>query len=101
MISTPFDAESDLPFVTSFVEGYRSLFSEMPDAYAAQAFDALNLVLVQLAAGRVDREALRAGLLEVRAYPGATGVLTMRPDGNARRRPFLMGVRGRRFTALD
>ena len=55
----------------------------------------------ELAAGRVDRESLRDGLLEMRAYPGATGVLTMRPDGNARRRPFLLGVRGRRFEPLD
>jgi hypothetical protein len=40
-------------------------------------------------------------LLETRAYPGATGVLTMRPDGNARRRPFLLGVSGRRVVPVD
>jgi ABC-type branched-subunit amino acid transport system substrate-binding protein len=101
VISTPFDVHSDVPFVTDFVEGYQGTFTETPDAYAAQAFDALNLVLVQLAAGRIDRESVREGLLEIRVYPGATGVLTMRPDGNARRRPFLLGVRGRRFLPLD
>jgi ABC-type branched-subunit amino acid transport system substrate-binding protein len=101
VISTPFYAESDVPIVAEFVEGYSRTFDAIPSAYAAQAFDATNLVLVQLASGRNDRSGVREGLLDTRAYPGATGVLTMRPNGNARRRPFLLGVSGRRFRPLD
>ena len=101
VISTPFYAESDIPIVSEFVEGYRNTFDALPSAYAAQAFDATNLILVQLASGHTDRPAIREGLLDTRAYPGATGVLTMRLDGNARRRPFLLGVSGRRFRSLD
>lgn len=101
VISTAFYAESDVPIVTEFVEAYRNTFNAVPDAYAAQAFDATNLVLVQLASGLDDRRRLREGLVDTRAYPGATGVLTMRPNGNARRRPFLLGVSGRRFHSLD
>ena len=101
VISTPFYAESDVPIVAEFVEGYRKTFDAIPSAYAAQAFDATNLILVQLASGRSDRSGVREGLLDTRAYPGATGVLTMRPNGNARRRPFLLGVSGRRFRPLD
>ncbi len=101
VISTPFYAQSDLPFVAEFVESFRATFGEEPDSYAAQAFDAGNLILVQLAAGRDSRRQVRDGLLKTRAYPGATGVLTMRPDGNAHRRPFLLGVKGRRFVPLD
>jgi ABC-type branched-subunit amino acid transport system substrate-binding protein len=101
VISTPFYPESDVSIVAEFVEAYRKTFGEIPGAYAAQAFDATNLILVQLASGRDDRLAVREGLIEMRAYPGATGVLTMRPNGNARRRPFLLGVSGRRFRPLD
>ena len=101
VISTPFYAESDVSIVAEFVQGYENTFGEIPSAYSAQAFDATNLILVQLAAGRADRRGVREGLLDVRAYPGATGVLTMRPDGNARRRPFLLTVSGRRFRSLD
>jgi ABC-type branched-subunit amino acid transport system substrate-binding protein len=101
VISTPFYPESDVSIVAEFVAAYRKTFGEMPGAYAAQAFDATNLILVQLAAGRVDRREVREGLIGIRAYPGATGVLTMRPNGNARRRPFLLGVSGRRFRSLD
>lgn len=101
VISTPFYAESDVPFVAEFVKSYQNTFDVVPGAYAAQAFDATNLILVQLASGRSHRPGVRDGLLDTRAYPGATGVLTMRPDGNARRRPFLLGVSGRRFRSLD
>jgi ABC-type branched-subunit amino acid transport system substrate-binding protein len=101
LISSPFHPSSDLPFVEDFVEGYRQTFGAEPEVYAAEAWDATNLVLVQLAAGRLDRAGVRAGLLETRAYPGATGVLTMQPDGNARRRPFLLRVSGRHFAPVD
>ena len=101
VISTPFYPQSDLPFVAEFVAAFRQTFGEEPDSYAAQAFDAANLILVQLAAGKNDRGEIRDGLLQMHAYPGATGVLSMRPDGNARRRPFLLGVKGRRFVPLD
>ena len=101
IVSTPFYAGSDLSIDSEFVDGYRATFGKTPDAYAAQAFDATNLVLVQLAAGRTSRVELRDGLLETRAYPGATGALTMRANGNARRRPFLLGISGRRFRPLD
>jgi ABC-type branched-subunit amino acid transport system substrate-binding protein len=101
VISTPFHPESDVPFVAEFVERYRETYGREPDAYAAQAFDATDIVLVQLASGRTQRRGLEAGLLKTRAHPGATGVLTMRSDGNARRRPFLLVVKGRRFLPLD
>ena len=101
IISTPFHAESDVPVVADFVAGYRATFDDVPGAYAAQAFDATNLVLVQLASGRGSRASLREGLLDTRAFAGATGVLTMKPNGNARRRPFLLDVSGRRFRPLD
>ena len=55
-----------------------------------------DLVLVQMAGERSSREEVREGVLEVKGFPGVTGVLTIRPDGNARKRPFLLAVeRGR------
>ena len=77
------------------------MFEEAPDAYAAQAFDAANLVMVQMASGFRGRDGIRTGLLNTRAYPGATGTLTMRPNGNARKRPFLLGVSRGSFESLD
>lgn len=101
VVSAPFFVGSDVGVVREFVEAYRSTFAAEPEVYAAQGFDAANLVLQQLAARRHGRDEVREGMLTVRAFPGASGSLTMLPDGNARRRPFLLEVSGQRFVPLD
>jgi len=84
--------ESPLPYVRDFDRRYHEAFAEEPDDLGAQAFDAANLVIVQLARGRATRDAVRDGLLATRGYPGVSGVLSMGVDGNAHKRPFLLGV---------
>ena len=49
----------------------------------------------------LDREALRDGLLTTRAYPGVTGVLSMRSDGNASKRPYLLAVERGRIVQVE
>lgn len=101
IISTPFFAASDVGVVREFVDAYQRTFAALPDAYAAQGYDAASLLMQQLAAKHRDRTSVREGLLAVRGFPGASGSLTMLPDGNARRRPFLLEVSGQRFVPLD
>jgi len=96
-----FYPDSALAFVRAFTERYEQAYAGPPDVFAAQAYDAANLVLVQLARGRGSREAVREGVLAVRDYPGVTGVLSMRADGNARKRPFLLAVKSGRIGQLD
>ena len=96
-----FHPESRHPFVADFVAGFESHFAAEPDVFAASAYDATNLVLVQLAAGHDSRSAVSEGIGSVRGYPGVSGVTSFLPDGNARKRPFLLGVQGRRLVALD
>jgi ABC-type branched-subunit amino acid transport system substrate-binding protein len=87
-----FYPESSLEFVRDFTGRYQGAYQGPPDVFAAQAYDATNLVLVQMAGERLSREEVREGMLEVKGFPGVTGVLTIRPDGNARKRPFLLAV---------
>ena len=101
VMSALFDPNSRFPFVEEFVTAYRSSFGVEPDAFSAQAYDAANIVLVQLARGFQTREAVREGILRTQAYPGASGITSLRPDGNAKKRPFLLKVRGRRIVPLD
>jgi ABC-type branched-subunit amino acid transport system substrate-binding protein len=96
-----FFPDSPLPFVQAFTRRYESTFAVEPDVFGAQAYDAANLVLVQLARGLSSRQAVRDGLLSVQGYPGVTGVLSMRADGNARKRPFLLGIERGRIGQLD
>ncbi len=96
-----FFPDSPLPFVRAFTRRYEATYAVEPDVFAAQAYDAANLVLVQLARGLASREAVRDGMLSVQAYPGVTGVLSMRADGNARKRPFLLGIERGHIRQLD
>lgn len=101
VMASLFHAESRYTFVSDFVDGYTSHFGAVPDEFAASAFDAANLVLAQLAAGRASRAELRDGVASVHGYPGASGITTFLHDGNARKRPFLLGVERRRIVPLD
>jgi len=90
--SSLFFPESPLPNAREFARRYELTFSSAPGAFGAQGFDAAQLALLQLAHGNRSRSAVRDGILAVRGFPGASGVLSMREDGNARKRPFLLGV---------
>ncbi|MCH2170649.1 ABC transporter substrate-binding protein [Myxococcota bacterium] len=100
-IAAQFFAASPHGVVEDFSRRYQGTFHEVPDAFAAHAFDATNLVLVQLADGRSSRPDVRGGLLGTALYPGVSGVLSIGSDGNARRRPFLLSVRRKGFIEVD
>jgi branched-chain amino acid transport system substrate-binding protein len=101
VISALFHEESRFEFVSDFVRHYTETFGENPDVFAAHGFDAARLVMAQLIAGADDREEVRNGILRTQGFPGASGVINMAPDGNARKRPFLLKVRGGKFVSLD
>ncbi len=87
-----FFAASEVPVVKNFVESYRTAYGVEPDLWAAQAFDAVNLLLQEMTSREITRTQLRDALLRIEAYPGASGVMTIRRDGNADKRPFLLTV---------
>jgi len=101
VISALFHEESRFPFVSDFVRDFKQTFGTSPDVFAAHGYDAARLVMVQLNAGADTREGVRNGILRSQGFPGASGVINMAPDGNARKRPFLLKVRGGRLISLD
>ncbi len=101
LLTAQFFPESTLPFVQSFARDFESAFERSPDALAAQGFDAANLVLVQLADRRDTRASVRDGILTLQAYPGVTGILSMRADGNAHKRPFLLEIERGHFVQIE
>jgi hypothetical protein len=96
-----FHGESEAAPVREFTGRFLAAYAHPPDVLAAQAFDAANLVLIQLARGRESRDEVREGVLDVTSYPGVTGTLTMSADGNARKRPFLLRVERGEILAVD
>jgi ABC-type branched-subunit amino acid transport system substrate-binding protein len=96
-----FYPESSYPFVSEFVRRFRETFGEEPSFLAAQGFDAASLLLLQLAGGQQTREEVAGGLLATRAYPGVSGITSVRHDGNAAKRPYLLGVNRGRIVSID
>ena len=101
VISALFHEESRFPYVSEFVADYDSTFGSAPDVFSAHGYDATRLVMVQLKEGALSRESVRNGILRTQGFPGVSGVISMTPDGNARKRPFLLKVRGGRMVSLD
>jgi ABC-type branched-subunit amino acid transport system substrate-binding protein/predicted negative regulator of RcsB-dependent stress response len=99
--SALFFPESPLPNAQEFARRYELTYSSAPGAFGAQGYDAAQLVLLQLAQGNRSRGAVRDGVVAVRGFPGASGVLSMRVDGNARKRPILLGIENGRLVQVN
>ncbi|MFP8876593.1 MAG: penicillin-binding protein activator, partial [Myxococcota bacterium] len=100
LFSAHFFPGSPAAWVRVFSNSYEASFGTPPDAFAAEAYDAVRLVALQLAQGRTSRRSLRDGMAALAPYPGVSGVIGVDGQGQVRKRPFLLGVEGRRAVQL-
>jgi ABC-type branched-subunit amino acid transport system substrate-binding protein/predicted negative regulator of RcsB-dependent stress response len=96
-----FDPDASSALVQEFRRRFRASFESEPGAMAAQAFDATQLVLLAILRGAGTPQALREALAQVVDHPGMSGRLSILPDGTAKKRPYLLEVRGQRIVAVD
>jgi ABC-type branched-subunit amino acid transport system substrate-binding protein len=96
-----FYGDSSVAYVREFADRYVETFGAPADDFSASAYDAAKLLLVQLAHGENSRDEVRDRILEANGFPGVSGVLSMRADGNARKRPFLLSVRRGQIVEAD
>jgi branched-chain amino acid transport system substrate-binding protein len=61
------------PEVQDFVTSYQAKYGKAPTMFAAQAYDAANLIIEALKNGATDRASLRDKLAAVKDFPGVTG----------------------------
>jgi ABC-type branched-subunit amino acid transport system substrate-binding protein/predicted negative regulator of RcsB-dependent stress response len=95
-----FFMDSPNPVVRNFVDRYRARFNEPPTAFAAQAYEATQLVLDAILKGATTGRAIRESLKKVKNFPGLSGPLSMTPAGYLERRYSLIQVKGGRFMAI-
>ncbi len=88
-----FYADSPVPHVAAFVNGFRDRYGVVPDLLAAQAYDTLMMCAQVLRAGVRTRPELRDGLAQIRAFPGVSGVTTMDADGDAKKVLYVLSIR--------
>lgn len=61
------------PAMQAFVDSYTAEYNEIPDGFAASAFDAVNIVLDACAKVGTDTPALREEIAKLRDFPGVSG----------------------------
>jgi ABC-type branched-subunit amino acid transport system substrate-binding protein len=101
VFSSGFDPGNPAPVVQDFVSRYQAAFATAPTLFAAQGFDAANLVALQLAHGAQSAGQVHDGLVGTELYPGVSGVTSIGADGDARKRPFLIEIREGHPTSLE
>ena len=81
--TTTFLADSPEPNVQAYVKSYEARFGSKPQMFAAQAFDATNIVLnaIVVAGGaNATRAKVRDALAKTKNFPGVTGATTFDPE---------------------
>jgi ABC-type branched-subunit amino acid transport system substrate-binding protein/predicted negative regulator of RcsB-dependent stress response len=101
LFTASFYPNSSVDYVSDFADRYEATYGSPADDLSAHAYDAVNLILVQLARGARSRSEVRDRILDIGAFPGVSGVLSMNADGNARKRPFLLGVQRGRIVEVE
>lgn len=96
-----FDAKYPSPLVQEFSRRFQGNFERPATTFAAQGFDAANLLQLQLMRGSTTPSDVRRALLATSVYPGVSGAMAFEPDGNIARRPFLVGVKRGEITPID
>ena len=81
-LSTTFMLDSPEPHVKAFVKDYEARYGSKPDMFAAQAFDATNIVLNAIVAAggpNATRAKVRDAMAATKDFPGVTGVTSFDP----------------------
>lgn len=92
-----FSVENPDAAVQAMVDAYRSAYQEDPDILAAQAYDAAQMVLSLIAAGKDTPAKIQQGLLSLRDFPGISGATSFAGTGEAEKRLFFITVSSGRF----
>lgn len=92
-----FFANSQDASVQQFVKQYRARYREMPDVFAALAYDATSLLLRGLKTGAVTGDRLRDELTKITAPSGVSGITGFGPEGDVQRVFSWIQIRNGRF----
>jgi branched-chain amino acid transport system substrate-binding protein len=96
-----FFVNSPSPRIRDFVESYQEVFGSLPGFLEAQAYDAA-WILFEAAnkPGVRSRRTLKEAIMEVKDFPGVTGVTSFDETGDADKDLYLLRIEGGRFVQI-
>jgi branched-chain amino acid transport system substrate-binding protein len=87
----PYDPSRSDPRWLAFQQRYRARFGEMPDQFAALAYDAMNMLLDSICKAGLNRARIQDALDQVYQYDGVTGHMVFDPN-NKNVSPMFLGT---------
>jgi len=88
------------PASQRFDRAYKARFGVSSDEYAANAYDALNLLAKAIGAVGADGQKIMSFLLKVKEYPGAGGTLSFDEKGDVVKPVLVKKVQGTDFLTI-
>jgi ABC-type branched-subunit amino acid transport system substrate-binding protein len=96
-----FFLKSPTPGVQDFVKSFEKVFGSSPGFLEAQAFDAASILFQLTNQPDVQsRLTLKSALMEVKDFPGMTGVTSFDETGDVDKQIYLLKIKGRRFVQI-
>ena len=108
MLLTPFAADATDAKTVAFTAAYKAAYNEIPNQFAADAYDAVYIVKAAIeAAGITDAsidasdlcDAIVAQMTEIE-YDGVTGLMTWSADGEPTKEPKAMVIKDGAYAAM-
>lgn len=96
-----FFARSPAPAVQEFVRRYQLRYHEEPDLFAAQAYDAMRMILSALQQGARNGRQVGEYLGGIRLFPGVSGQTTLVPGQAAQKQPVIVKVQGGKLIQVN
>ncbi len=98
-----FFPSSDFPFVKEFVSNFYAAYGEEPDAVAAEGYDAASMLLdaMRQEDAATSRTRVRDEILEIRDFPGVSGLTSFDEVGATRKSLYLLTVTRGEIAEID
>lgn len=96
-----YDVNNNEEVTKNFVDSFEKKYSETPDAFAAQGYDALKVLVEGINLGKgQNSDAIIKGLLKVE-YKGPGGKIKFEPNGDVEKQLRLMTVKNNNFINIQ
>jgi branched-chain amino acid transport system substrate-binding protein len=102
IVASPWFPGKDDAKVKSFIAAYKAKYNKEPDQFAAQAYDALQImaIAIEKTGSVTDRQKLRDALATVKDYSGVTGKFAFDEKRNPAMDVTVLVVKDGQFTEL-
>jgi branched-chain amino acid transport system substrate-binding protein len=99
--SPAFDPSSNEPIIKNFVLKYRQKYNQTPDFFAANAYDALRIIVQAIEKSGNASDGIKNALYGTKDYPGVGGNTTFDSDGEVIKPIRIKIIKDNKFTAYE